>query len=106
MTDYSSIRSLSDFSDYDSSEDEYHERAASHRQTTSHGTSAPPSKRNSVAYRALEQQGGQGRKGLLDPNDPFGDPFADENDTPMQERPRMQCKSHESSGEVPSDDSH
>lgn len=32
------------------------------------------------------------RGGLLDPNDPFGDPFADDNDTPLQERQRMQCK--------------
>lgn len=33
------------------------------------------------------------RSGLLDPNDPFGDPFADDNDTPMHERQRMQCES-------------
>lgn len=32
------------------------------------------------------------RSGLLDPNDPFGDPFADDNDTPLQENKRMQCK--------------
>jgi hypothetical protein len=35
------------------------------------------------------------RGGLLDPNDPFGDPFADDNDTPLQERQRMQCKSND-----------
>ena len=29
---------------------------------------------------------------MLDPDDPFGDPFADDNDTPMQERPRMHCE--------------
>jgi len=33
------------------------------------------------------------RSGLLDPNDPFGDPFADDNDTPLQENKRMQCES-------------
>ena len=32
------------------------------------------------------------RSGLLDPNDPFGDPFADDNDTPLQENKRMQCE--------------
>jgi hypothetical protein len=32
------------------------------------------------------------RGGLLDPNDPFGDPFADDNDTPLHEKQRMQCK--------------
>jgi hypothetical protein len=32
------------------------------------------------------------RGGLLDPNDPFGDPFADDNDTPLHEKQRMQCR--------------
>ena len=42
-------------------------------------------------YRSLEEEGGLGRKGLLDPNDPFGDPFADD-ETPMQEKQRMTCE--------------
>jgi hypothetical protein len=79
-------RSLSDFSDYDSSEDEYQARR-SRRQSF-----AKPA-RQEPAYRSLEEEGGVGRKGLLDPNDPFGDPFADDIETPVQERQRMNCES-------------
>ncbi len=77
---------MSDFSDYDSSDDERRQPAQARRQSTSQG-----GKRNEVSYRAVEEESGHGRKGLLDPNDPFGDPFADGLETPMQERPRMQC---------------
>lgn len=83
------LSSLSDLSDYDSSDNEHH-ATQSRQQSNVKGASAP--KRNEVAYRALEEESGHGRKGLLDPNDPFGDPFADETDTPMQDRPRMQCE--------------
>ncbi|OCF61240.1 hypothetical protein L486_00886 [Kwoniella mangroviensis CBS 10435] len=96
--------SLSDFSDYeyDSSDEEWR---ASHQKARSRG----PSRRQSLAaepqqyqrqapardYEALDDDftggaGGGNRKGLLDPNDPFGDPFADDNDTPIQENRRMQ----------------
>ncbi|WVW86142.1 hypothetical protein I302_108183 [Kwoniella bestiolae CBS 10118] len=98
--------SLSDFSDYDynSSDEEWR---ASHQKSRSRG----PSRRQSLAaepkqqqrqppardYEALEDDllgtsAPGGRKGLLDPNDPFGDPFADDNDTPIQENRRMQCE--------------
>lgn len=85
-------RTLSDFSDYDSSDDDYR-RSKSRRQSTAQAPAAA-AKRGSVSYRTLEEEGGHGRKGLLDPNDPFGDPFADvdELETPIQERPRMQCE--------------
>ncbi|GFZ48656.1 hypothetical protein JCM24511_06405 [Saitozyma sp. JCM 24511] len=87
--------SLSDYSDYDydSSEDEW--RAAHPNRKPAHQSSAGPSRQASSQrprdYAALDEETGtQGRHGLLDPNDPFGDPFADEQDTPVQEKPRMQ----------------
>ncbi|OCF38205.1 hypothetical protein I317_07245 [Kwoniella heveanensis CBS 569] len=86
--------SLSDFSDYDSSDPEYQaysrSRAASRRQSLA----APAGHRQAPPreYASLEDDYPQGRSGLLDPNDPFGDPFADENDTPIQEKKRMQCE--------------
>jgi hypothetical protein len=89
--------SLSDYSDYDydSSEDEW--RAAHPNRKPAHHSSAGPSRQASSQrprdYAALDEEtGAQGRHGLLDPNDPFGDPFADEQDTPVQEKPRMQCE--------------
>lgn len=80
-------RSLSDFSasDYDSSEDEYR-KARSRRQSTA----APPkSAGGKAAYKRFDDDGRHGSKGLLDPNDPF----ADEEETPIFEKPRMQCGS-------------
>ena len=46
------------------------------------------------SYRSLEDDGTQMKKGLLDRDDPFGDPFGDDNDTPYQERPRMECEAN------------
>ncbi|WVQ84468.1 hypothetical protein IAT38_006620 [Cryptococcus sp. DSM 104549] len=85
--------SLSDFSDYDSSDAEWqaaHGRAAVtgvRRQQQQAG--AGPSRDRE--YATLDDHFGQGKSGLLDKeNDPFGDPFADEADTPVQEKQRMQ----------------
>ncbi|WRT70251.1 uncharacterized protein IL334_007246 [Kwoniella shivajii] len=83
---------LSDFSSYDSSDEEWQ---ASHRvksRRQSHAKPAPPAaKSHREQYASLEDDYPQGRKSLLDPNDPFGDPFADEGDeTPIQENRRMQ----------------
>ncbi|WVR00260.1 hypothetical protein IAU59_007403 [Kwoniella sp. CBS 9459] len=92
--------SLSDFSDYDSSDPEYQavsrSRAASRRQSLA----APAGQRQPRPreYASLEDDYPQGRSGLLDPNDPFGDPFADDNDTPIQEKKRMQCESASPAG--------
>ena len=85
--------SPSDFSDYeyDSSDDEWRQKHPSRsRRQSRAGPSG--SSRYDTGYAALEEDK-QSRGGLLDPNDPFGDPFADETDTPMQEKPRMQCES-------------
>nr|XP_031860429.1 uncharacterized protein CI109_004039 [Kwoniella shandongensis]KAA5527501.1 hypothetical protein CI109_004039 [Kwoniella shandongensis] len=82
--------SLSDFSDYDSSDAEWqaaHGRSAANSRRPS---VAAPAKKASRDYANLDDDYGQGKSGLLDPNDPFGDPFADEGDTPMQEKQRMQ----------------
>ncbi|KAK8853196.1 hypothetical protein IAR55_003898 [Kwoniella newhampshirensis] len=82
--------SLSDFSDYDSSDAEWqaaHGRSAANSRRPS---VAAPAKKASRDYATLDDDYGQGKSGLLDPNDPFGDPFADEGDTPMQEKQRMQ----------------
>lgn len=78
--------SLSDFSDYDSSDEEYRRRsqAASRRQSAS-----APRAYAQQDYQALDDN--VGRAGLLDPDDPFSDPFDDE--TPAQEKPRMECQS-------------
>ncbi|TYJ54213.1 hypothetical protein B9479_005139 [Cryptococcus floricola] len=91
--------SLSDFSDYDSSDAEWQ---------AAHGPSALAHKRASISHAAAAGKGkGKervtdyaelddefGRSGLLDDKDeeanPFGDPFADEADTPVQEKQRMQ----------------
>ncbi|WVF73079.1 hypothetical protein IAT40_007898 [Kwoniella sp. CBS 6097] len=87
--------SLSDFSDYDSSDPEYQaysrSRAASRRQSLA-GPSGGHRQAPPREYASLEDDYPQGRSGLLDPNDPFGDPFADDNDTPIQEKKRMQCE--------------
>jgi hypothetical protein len=42
-------------------------------------------------YQALDDN--VGRRGLLDPDDPFSDPFGDD-ETPAQEKPRMECECH------------
>lgn len=64
----------------------------SRRQSVQHGAiggSSSASHPHSTDYRSLDNDG-LGKKGLLDPNDPFGDPFADD-ETPAQEKPRMEC---------------
>jgi hypothetical protein len=55
---------------------------------------APPQQRQqNREWASLEDDSSSiHRSGLLDPNDPFGDPFADDNDTPLQENKRMQCE--------------
>lgn len=81
----------SDYSDfeYDSSDDEWRQRHQSRSRRQSRA--GPSGSGNDRGYAALDEEK-QSRGGLLDPNDPFGDPFADEADTPMQEKPRMQCE--------------
>ena len=83
---------LSDFSDYDSSDPEYQSAVRSRRQSMAAPKAASSSKRDSKhqAYSTLEDDGAQGKRGLLDSSDPFGDP----DDTPIGERP-MQCTSRE-----------
>jgi hypothetical protein len=85
--------SLSDFSDYDSSEEEYraaHSRKASRGAASTFDPYASASASSSrgagananydqAAYRSLEDEGAD--QGLMDPNDPFGDPFADDNES-------------------------
>ena len=86
--------SLSDYSDYeyDSSDEEWRQRhtSRSRRQSrTAPGNSTGAFKESS--YASLDDEG-QGKSGLLDPNDPFSDPFADETETPVHEKPRMGCE--------------
>ncbi len=112
--------SLSDFSDYsttgyDSSDPEDRRGPRSRRPSHAAGAaSASHSRRGSVQYghagasgtgsrsrrqsmkqeyRSLDDDNGKqgGRTRLLDPSDPFGDPFADDGETPQQEKRRMQC---------------
>ena len=83
---------LSDYSDYDynSSDEEWrasHSRRPSVAKPKGHARSGSKSQ----AYTSLEDDG-HAKKGLLDPNDPFGDPFADDNDTPVGEKQRMTCE--------------
>ena len=87
---------LSDYSDYDynSSDEEWRTKIRSRRQSRA-GPSGGAGKQDR-GYATLEDDG-HGKRGLLDPNDPFGDPFADDADTPHHEKQRMQC---ESSGDV------
>ncbi|WWC64596.1 uncharacterized protein I303_107207 [Kwoniella dejecticola CBS 10117] len=92
--------SLSDYSDYDynSSDEEWRtshqsrSRGPSRRQSLAGGAGGNARQPPAREYASLEDEFGtsQGKKGLLDPNDPFGDPFADDNDTPVQENRRMQ----------------
>lgn len=85
-------RSLSDYSDdYDSSDEEW-QRARSRRQSLA-GQKAQPKAQDREWATLDDDQSSIHRGGLLDPNDPFGDPFADDNDTPVHERQRMQCES-------------
>ena len=83
-------RSLSDFSDYDSSEEEYraaHSRQASRNATTSsfdpysYKNTGPSNAGGAAAYRSLDDENEGATHSLMDPNDPFGDPFADENES-------------------------
>ncbi|KAL1412733.1 hypothetical protein Q8F55_000480 [Vanrija albida] len=88
--------SLSDFSDYDSSEDEWratHSRQQSRQYDYRHNygqSSKNPDPQEGNTYQSLEDEFGS--KGLLDANDPFGDPFADDEEvtTPHQEKPRQE----------------
>lgn len=54
---------------------------------------AGPSSRVPREYASLEDDY-PGQSGLLEKEDdnPFGDPFADELDTPVQEKQRLQCE--------------
>lgn len=85
-------RGLSDYSeDYDSSDDDW-QRARSRRQSLA-GQKAKPTQGRDREWATLDDdQSGVQRGGLLDPNDPFGDPFAADDDTPLHERQRMQCE--------------
>lgn len=75
--------------DYNSSDDDWREKHAARSRRQSR---AEPSSGRGDRYSSLDD-GGHGKKGLLDPNDPFGDPFAGEDDdTPMHEKPRMGCE--------------
>lgn len=87
-------RALSDYSeDYDSSDDEW-QRARSRRQSMAKSQPKAESSTRDREWAALDDdQSSINQSGLLDPNDPFGDPFADDNDTPIHERQRMQCES-------------
>lgn len=83
-------RTLSDFSDYDSSEEGWR---ATHSRQQSRNT-YPSGSRNAfdavggtghpdpTSYASLDDEGAG--HNLMDPNDPFGDPFADENETHTQ----------------------
>lgn len=102
--------SLSDFSDYDSSDEEWrktHSRKSSRHAPISsssrdagnyRGESFDPYAPSGSSYTALGDEGGKDR--LLD--DPFGDPFADDNqldeeDSPRPEKQRMECESSSAS---------
>lgn len=87
-------RALSDYSDdYDSSDDEW-QRARSRRQSLAGQKPKPAPQAREREWATLDDdQSSIHRGGLLDPNDPFGDPFAADDDTPMHERQRMQCGS-------------
>jgi hypothetical protein len=100
--------SLSDYSDYDYDSSDNEWRAAhpsSRRQSAQHpGIAVDSSSHHTSAHRSQQRPPREyasleddvdprgGRQGLLDPNDPFGDPFADDMETPVQEKPRMQCE--------------
>ncbi|ORX40626.1 hypothetical protein BD324DRAFT_611568 [Kockovaella imperatae] len=81
---------LSDYSDYDynSSDDEWR-ASRSRRPSMAAGPSHAKSSGQANHYRSLADDGTHAKKGLLDSNDPFGDPFADDNDTPLGEKQRM-----------------
>lgn len=93
-------RSLSDFSDYDSSDEEYrrgHSRQNSRAQSRHNSDFDPYASSSSrhpdpSGYAALEEEGG--KQSLLSADDPFGDPFADDNAarTPQHEKQRMECE--------------
>ena len=84
---YDDSSDLSDYM-YDSSDEEW--RAGHHGRVSRRGSRAAGASGSSqqASYSQLDE----GRSGLLDPNDPFGDPFADENDTPQVEKRRMECE--------------
>ncbi|RXK40501.1 hypothetical protein M231_02153 [Tremella mesenterica] len=86
--------SLSDFSDYDSSDEEWrraHGQPSTSRSAAKAGPStvSAPTTKKQTPYAQLDDEP-VSKKGLLDADDPFGDPFADDDDTPAVERPRMQ----------------
>ncbi|OWZ72599.1 hypothetical protein AYX14_01923 [Cryptococcus neoformans] len=83
--------SLSDFSDYDSSDAEWQAAHGSGAVANKKAPAAGPSSRVPREYASLEDDY-PGQSGLLEKEDdnPFGDPFADELDTPVQEKQRLQ----------------
>lgn len=85
--------SLSDFSDYDSSDAEWQAAHGSGTVANKKASTAGPSSHVTREYASLEDDF-SGKSGLLAKEDdnPFGDPFADELDTPVQEKQRLQCE--------------
>ncbi|KIR53498.1 hypothetical protein I315_04091 [Cryptococcus gattii Ru294] len=83
--------SLSDFSDYDSSDAEWQAAHGSGTVANKKASTAGPSSHVTRDYASLEDDF-SGKSGLLAKEDdnPFGDPFADELDTPVQEKQRLQ----------------
>nr|ODN91769.1 hypothetical protein L203_01020 [Cryptococcus depauperatus CBS 7841] len=84
--------SLSDFSDYDSSDAEWQAthgpQAVAYKRQQAH---TGREKTSTSEYATLEDD--HNNKGLLEEDEnPFGDPFADEQDTPVQEKQRLQCE--------------
>ncbi|GAA5854687.1 hypothetical protein JCM8547_004940 [Rhodosporidiobolus lusitaniae] len=73
--------SLSDYSDYSSETDEYSSDSSSIRASTAgpSGTSSTPARSYAQYVREEDERTGKG-KGLLEPDDPFADPFADGNE--------------------------
>lgn len=84
---------MSDFSDYDSSDAEWQAAHGSGAVANKKAPAAGPSSRVPREYASLEDDY-PGQSGLLEKEDdnPFGDPFADELDTPVQEKQRLQCE--------------
>ncbi|KAE8539433.1 hypothetical protein D1P53_004533 [Cryptococcus gattii VGV] len=83
--------SLSDFSDYDSSDAEWQAAHGSGTVANKKASTVGPSSHVTREYASLEDDF-IGKSGLLAKEDdnPFGDPFADELDTPVQEKQRLQ----------------
>ena len=86
--DHNARGSLSDFSDYDSSDEGTHSKRAS----VSHQASDPSASTSYGTYHARKNYVNvsddepdarkDARKGLLEEDDPFADPFADQGEVP------------------------